>query len=55
MAALFVWLLSFLPRVQEQGAIIQVFDWAPSLGISLSFYLDGLSLLFGLIITAWAR
>ncbi len=51
MTALFVWLLSFLPRVQDQGAVIQVFDWAPSLGISLSFYLDGLSLLFGLIIT----
>ena len=51
MAALFVWLLSFLPRVHSQGAIIQSFDWAPSLGISLSFYLDGLSLIFGLIIT----
>jgi NADH:ubiquinone oxidoreductase subunit 5 (subunit L)/multisubunit Na+/H+ antiporter MnhA subunit len=51
MATLFAWLLSFLPRVQDEGAIIQTFDWAPSLGISLSFYLDGLSLLFSLIIT----
>ncbi|MYD08502.1 MAG: DUF4040 domain-containing protein [Chloroflexi bacterium] len=51
MAVLFVWLLSFLPRVQDEGAVIQTFDWAPSLGASLSFYLDGLSLLFGLIIT----
>ena len=51
MGALFAWLLSFLPRVQDEGAIIQTFDWAPSVGISLSFYLDGLSLLFALIIT----
>lgn len=51
MAVLFVWLLSFLPRVQDEGAVVQAFDWAPSLGMSLSFYLDGLSLLFGLIIT----
>ena len=51
MAALFVWLLSFLPRVQGEGAVVQAFDWAPSIGVSLSFYLDGLSLLFGLIIT----
>ncbi len=51
MAALFVWLLSYLPRVQGEGAIVQTFEWAPSLGISLSFYLDGLSLIFGLIIT----
>ncbi len=51
MAALFVWLLSFLPQLRNEGALVQSFDWAPSLGISLSFYLDGLSLLFGLIIT----
>ena len=51
MAALFVWLLSYLPRVHSEGAVIQSMDWAPSLGVSLSFYLDGLSLLFGLIIT----
>ena len=51
MATLFVWLLSYLPRVQGEGAIVQTFEWAPSLGISLSFYLDGLSLIFGLIIT----
>ena len=51
MAALFFWLSSFLPRIHDEGAIVQAFDWAPSLGVSLSFYLDGLSLLFGLIIT----
>ncbi len=51
MAALFAWLMSMLPSVQEQGAISHTITWLPSAGISLSFYLDGLSLLFGLIIS----
>jgi NADH:ubiquinone oxidoreductase subunit 5 (subunit L)/multisubunit Na+/H+ antiporter MnhA subunit len=51
MAVLFAGLCSTLPRLQEQGVITQTLNWIPSLGISLSFYLDGLSLLFGLIIT----
>ncbi|MCY4062976.1 MAG: proton-conducting transporter membrane subunit [Chloroflexi bacterium] len=50
-AALFAWLIGMLPRVQEAGAISQTIVWIPSAGISLSFYLDGLALLFGLIIT----
>lgn len=33
------------------GAVVRSMEWVPELGISLSFYLDGLSLLFGLIIT----
>ncbi len=33
------------------NAIVDEFVWVPELGLSLSFYLDGLSLLFGLIIT----
>lgn len=51
MAALFAWLLGAAPSLHEDGAIHQSFAWMPSVGISLSFYLDGLSLLFGLIIT----
>ena len=51
MAILFASLLSMFPHVQREGAIIQSFDWMPSLGISLSFYLDGLSLLFAMIVT----
>lgn len=33
------------------NAVVQEFQWVPELGLSLTFYLDGLSLLFGLIIT----
>ena len=51
MAVLCGWLLSAFPALQADGVIIQRFPWMPSIGISLSFYLDGLSLLFGLIIT----
>jgi len=51
MAALFVWLISMAPRAQVEGAISQTIMWMPSAGISLSFYLDGLALLFGLLIS----
>ena len=51
MALLFFIFLGFVPLVQSERVIIQTFDWVPSLGISLSFYLDGLSLIFALIVT----
>lgn len=51
MAALFLLFLNFLPVVTAQGAQQVRFEWVPQLGLSLSFYLDGLSLLFALIIT----
>lgn len=45
----------FLYRSIDIGygvAIYETIDWIPSLGVNLSFYLDGLSLLFLLLITA---
>jgi multicomponent Na+:H+ antiporter subunit A len=33
------------------GEIRLVWEWIPSLGIDLSFYIDGLSLVFGLLIS----
>ncbi len=51
MGGLFLWLLSAFPQLQADGIILQRVDWIPSLQISLSFYLDGLSFLFALIIT----
>ncbi len=51
MAALFAWLVGSFPLLQAEQVIVQRLEWMPALGISLSFYLDGLSLLFGLIIT----
>jgi multicomponent Na+:H+ antiporter subunit A len=47
---LFVTLIFILPRVKA-GTVLRVqLNWIPSLGINLSLVIDGLSLLFGLII-----
>ncbi|RUR31878.1 putative monovalent cation/H+ antiporter subunit A [Vreelandella nanhaiensis] len=45
------WLFSQTPTVIEEGSLLLEWQWVPSLGISLTFLLDGLSLLFGLLIT----
>lgn len=51
MAALFVSLWGYLPIIGAQGFVEQTISWVPDLGLTLSFYLDGLSLLFGLIVS----
>ena len=51
LSGMFLFLLSFVPQLQAQNVVEQKMDWIPSLGISLSFYLDGLALLFALIVT----
>ena len=50
-AALFAWLARMAPEVEAGGAVAFGIDWLPSLGISLAFRVDGLSLTFGLLIT----
>ncbi|WP_445619252.1 putative monovalent cation/H+ antiporter subunit A [Kushneria sp. Sum13] len=50
-AAIAFWLVSLAPEVLQSGGIYFEQAWAPSLGLSLSFWLDGLSLLFGLLIS----
>jgi multicomponent Na+:H+ antiporter subunit A len=48
---LLVYFFSFL-RLIESGAVSHFsYDWVPSLGVTLSFHLDGLSLLFALLIS----
>ncbi|MEP7290509.1 MAG: hydrogen gas-evolving membrane-bound hydrogenase subunit E [Chloroflexota bacterium] len=47
---LFLYLASLLPAVTEMGVIQMSVPWVPDLGLTLSLYLDGLSLLFALII-----
>jgi len=49
-AGLTAYFASFLPTVSSGIPIRQSDAWVPSLGIELSFYLDGLSLLFALLI-----
>ncbi|TVR79605.1 MAG: putative monovalent cation/H+ antiporter subunit A [Saprospirales bacterium] len=50
-AAAFVYFVKLVPEVSIGNTQQYIFDWVPSLGISLSFNLDGLSLLFALLIT----
>ncbi len=47
---LFIYLASFLPLVSDVGVVQASLPWVPALGLSLSLYLDGLSLLFALIV-----
>ncbi|MGY6705321.1 hydrogen gas-evolving membrane-bound hydrogenase subunit E [Roseinatronobacter sp.] len=49
--ALFLFFLQYLPVVPRDGAVQWVWDWIPSLQVRLSFWLDGLSLMFALLIT----
>ncbi|WP_343701939.1 putative monovalent cation/H+ antiporter subunit A [Chitinophaga sp.] len=48
--SLFVYFLGMLPAVQTQPLLFS-YRWIPSMGIDLNFKLDGLSLLFSLLIT----
>ncbi|QKY69522.1 Na+/H+ antiporter subunit A [Lentibacillus sp. CBA3610] len=48
---LFIYFLSFLPVTSSGGSVNQTLNWVPSLGINFNLYVDGLSLLFALLIT----
>ncbi len=46
----FVYYLSLLPAVNEGLVITESFEWIPALGIEFSFYIDGFSMLFSLLV-----
>ncbi|MBM0064274.1 Na+/H+ antiporter subunit A [Alkalicoccobacillus gibsonii] len=48
---LFVYFLSYLPVTSEGNTISKTIEWVPSLGINFTAYIDGLSLLFALLIS----
>jgi multicomponent Na+:H+ antiporter subunit A len=48
---LFIYFLSFLPRIAQDEVINFSYNWVPQLGVNFDFHLDGLSLLFTLLIT----
>ncbi|RUL46941.1 Na+/H+ antiporter subunit A [Lysinibacillus antri] len=48
---LVIFYASYVPIISKGETIIAQFDWIPSLGISFVSYLDGLSLLFSLLIS----
>jgi multicomponent Na+:H+ antiporter subunit A len=49
--AVFVWFARQIPLVADGQAVFAALDWVPALGIQLSLRLDGLSLLFALLIS----
>ncbi len=49
--AQFLFFLSFVRPVSAGQVFIASYSWVPTLGINFSFYLDGLSLIFGLLIS----
>jgi len=50
-AALFLGFVTRIPQIAGGAVLIGELAWAPSLGVALAFRLDGLSLLFALLIT----
>lgn len=48
---LFIYFLSLLPMTSSGETLMQSIAWVPSLGIDFTLYVDGLSLLFSLLIT----
>lgn len=49
--ALFVYFLTFIPSISHNQHHLISYNWVPSIGVDLNFLLDGLSLLFALMIT----
>ncbi|MFC6999703.1 putative monovalent cation/H+ antiporter subunit A [Rufibacter roseus] len=49
--SLFVYFLSWLPEVKAGGDLLFSYQWVPSANVNLSFQLDGLAMLFCLLIT----
>lgn len=48
---LVIYYATFVPAISKGDTIIEQLEWIPSLGISFVSYLDGLSLLFSLLIS----
>jgi multicomponent Na+:H+ antiporter subunit A len=48
---LFLFLTTYIPRISDGEVVAFTHEWIPSLGIHFTTYLDGLSLIFSLLIT----
>lgn len=48
---LFIYFLSYISTTQSGNTVIKTFNWMPHIGMNFDIYLDGLSILFSLLIT----
>ncbi|KGR75675.1 Na+/H+ antiporter subunit A [Ureibacillus manganicus] len=49
--SLFIILTTFIPRISSGETFSNTYEWIPSLNINFTTYIDGLSLIFSLLIT----
>lgn len=49
--SIFIYLVKYIPAVASGATFEYTLSWIPSFGIDITSYMDGLSLLFGLLIT----
>lgn len=47
----FLYFLQFISEISANKSVVQQIEWIPSLGVNLNFHLDGLSLIFALMIS----
>ncbi|ODT66576.1 MAG: Na(+)/H(+) antiporter subunit A [Pelagibacterium sp. SCN 63-23] len=50
-AGIFLFLLGFVPTIVGGGTVASSLSWVPAYGLNLSFFVDGLSLVFALTIS----
>ncbi len=50
-AALFIYFIAQVPLISSGKILLQHIDWVPTMGVNVDLKLDGLSLLFSLLIT----
>ncbi|KIL42597.1 Na+/H+ antiporter subunit A [Jeotgalibacillus soli] len=48
---LFIYFIQYLPLTSDGNTVTKTFEWIPSLGIDFTAHVDGLGLLFALLIT----
>lgn len=48
---IFSYLISFISKISNGYTFVEEIKWVPTLGINISIYLDGLSYIFGLLIS----
>jgi multicomponent Na+:H+ antiporter subunit A len=46
----FLYYLSLLPSINQGVILTETYEWLPAIGINFSFYVDGFSLLFSLLV-----